>query len=481
MWIILLIPLLLVISIFIGSGWVLSCFSRLSLTAFCKFYSFQSSRFLTRILYALLFTLNSLFSWLMRSNWAIKKLENLTPGMKMSCPEGKCYGVLAVHRINFSLGLLHLILAGLLMGVRSKKQKRASIQDGFWILKIIAWAFIVMIAFFINDMFFIFWGNYFSFIGSIAFILFGLFLLIDFAYSWAEICYQKYEKTRHNLWKTCLIGSTLLMYFVTIILIVIMYIFFAKSGCSLNQLLIFINLILLLVITVISIHPSVQDYNPHSGLAQSATVCLYTTYLTISALSNEPFDSNNPHCNPLAYPSHTKTINIVLDAIFTFLAIAYNTSRAAVQSNFLYLNNDTSYYERLKEDDASDPLMDESLSKLGLKCKLLKTSVETGYLPVSSSDTLDDVFNAKFDQDLVEYNYSIFHFIFFLATCYITCLLTGWGTLKTHGSKYGNDESFLAIGHSYSVVWMKILTSWICHGLYIWTCIAPFFFSDQFY
>ncbi|CCJ30664.1 unnamed protein product [Pneumocystis jirovecii] len=68
-------------------------------------------------------------------------------------------------------------------------------------------------------------------------------------------------------------------------------------------------------------------------------VCLYTTYLTISALSNEPNDSTDSgsRCNPLAFPSGTKTINTVLDAIFTFLAIAYNTSRAAVQANFTLL------------------------------------------------------------------------------------------------------------------------------------------------
>jgi len=50
--------------------------------------------------------------------------------MHITCPEGECYGVLAVHRINWALGMLHLILAAFLIGVRSTRNSRASIQNG---------------------------------------------------------------------------------------------------------------------------------------------------------------------------------------------------------------------------------------------------------------------------------------------------------------------------------------------------------------
>jgi len=38
--------------------------------------------------------------------------------------------------------------------------------------------------------------------------------------------------------------------------------------------------------SVISIWPRVQEYQPNSGLLQSAVVSLYTMYLTWSAMSN---------------------------------------------------------------------------------------------------------------------------------------------------------------------------------------------------
>ena len=72
-----------------------------------------------------------MLSWIMLSDWAIKRLEMWSYDyIKMSCKEGTCYGVLAVHRINFALGVFHLFLAALLVGVKDTKDKRAAIQNG---------------------------------------------------------------------------------------------------------------------------------------------------------------------------------------------------------------------------------------------------------------------------------------------------------------------------------------------------------------
>ena len=43
-----------------------------------------------------------------------------------------------------------------------------------------------------------------------------------------------------------------------------------------------------------SIHPSVQEAQSSSGLLQAACISLYTSYLTWSAISNEP----DAMCNP---------------------------------------------------------------------------------------------------------------------------------------------------------------------------------------
>lgn len=194
----------------------------------------------------------------------------------------------------------------------------------------------MVISFFIPNGFFIFWGNYVSLIGATIFILLGLVLLVDFAHSWSETCLEKWEQSDSNLWQWILISSTAAMYAGTIALTGVLYAFFASSGCTLNRFFISFNLALCIIITILCVHPLVQEHNPRSGLAQSGMVAAYCTYLIVSAVSNHEHES----CNPLrrnngTVGSGTRTTTIVLGAIFTFLAIAYSTSRAATQSRAL--------------------------------------------------------------------------------------------------------------------------------------------------
>ena len=194
----------------------------------------------------------------------------------------------------------------------------------------------MVISFFIPNGFFMFWGNYVSLIGATIFILLGLVLLVDFAHSWSETCLNNWENSDSNLWQWILIGSTGGMYAATISLTGVLYGFFADSGCTLNKFFISVNLVLCIIITIVCVHPTVQEYNPRSGLAQSSMVAVYCTYLIMSAVGNY----ENEACNPLRRHGSstllgTKNTTLVLGAVFTFLAIAYSTSRAATQSRAL--------------------------------------------------------------------------------------------------------------------------------------------------
>jgi serine incorporator 1/3 len=184
--------------------------------------------------------------------------------------------------------------------------------------------------------FFMFWGNYISLVGATIFILLGLVLLVDFAHSWSEMCLDKWENSDSNLWQWILIGSTAGAYIATISLTGVLYGFFAASGCTLNRFFISFNLALAILATIICVHPKVQEYNPRSGLSQAGMVAAYCTYLVMSAVGNHAHES----CNPLrrgdgSTVQGTRTTTVVLGALFTFLAIAYSTTRAATQSRAL--------------------------------------------------------------------------------------------------------------------------------------------------
>ena len=190
----------------------------------------------TRIAYAFILLVNSILSWLMLTPWAMKKLERLTLDyMTITCAGQQCYGYVAIQRINFALGLFHLILSVLLLGVRSSKDGRAGLQNGYWGPKIIVWLGLVVLTFFIPENFFQVWGHYIAFIGAMLFVLLGLILLVDLAHTYAEYCLEKIETYDSRGWRFLLIGSTLGMYTASFAMTIIMYIFFAHSGCSMNQ------------------------------------------------------------------------------------------------------------------------------------------------------------------------------------------------------------------------------------------------------
>jgi len=187
-------------------------------------------------LQAFILLLNSIISWLSMTDWAVRKLQGvLLDYVTIDCAGKQCFGYAAVHRVNFALGLFHAILAVLLLGVNSSKDKRAPIQNGFWGPKIIAWLGLIVVSFLIPNRFFEVWGDYVALVGAMLFLLIGLILLVDLAHNWAEYCIEKIEDTDSGLWRGLLIGSTLGMYIGSIAMTIVMYIFFAKSSCSMNQ------------------------------------------------------------------------------------------------------------------------------------------------------------------------------------------------------------------------------------------------------
>ncbi|KFY28568.1 hypothetical protein V491_00403 [Pseudogymnoascus sp. VKM F-3775] len=472
------IPLLAVPSIGTVLGFAASCCGAATCSAICSMCGKCGNSVATRIAYALILMVNSIFAWIMLTPWAINKLQHLTLDyMTISCPEGACYGWVAVHRINFALGILHLLLALLLLGVRSSKDQRAGIQNGFWGPKIIAWLALIVLSFLIPDGFFMVWGNYIAFAGAMLFLLLGLILLVDLAHTWAEYCLSQIEENDSKAWRGILIGSTLGMYAISITMTVVQYVFFAGGGCSMNQAAITINLILLFIVSAISVHPGIQDYNPKAGLAQSAMVAIYCTYLTMSAVSMEPDDK---HCNPLVRGGQaTRTTTVVIGAIVTMLTVAYTTTRAATQGVAL---GGSSQSIRLP-DDEHGLITTQPDSRREMRAAALRQAVAEGSLPADAlldddSDDESDIGRTGKDDERssTQYNYSLFHVIFFLATAWVATLLTM--NFEEDSSEDGLD--FVPVGRTYWASWVKIVSAWVCYGIYTWTLVAPVVLPDRF-
>ncbi|KAM6515948.1 Membrane protein tms1 [Fusarium falciforme] len=466
-------PLLAVPSATTIMSFAASCCGAATCSMVCSACGKCGNSVATRIAYALLLLVNSILAWIMLTPWAIKKLQKLTlDWVTINCPTGACHGWFAVHRINFALGLFHLILAGLLFGVATSRNPRAAIQNGYWGPKIIAWLAFVVLSFLIPDSFFLVWGNYIAFACAMLFLLLGLILLVDLAHNWAEYCLAQIEDTDSRFWRFVLIGSTLSMYIGSLAMTIVQYVFFAKHNCSMNQAVITINLLLWLGISVISVNPTVQEYNPKAGLAQAAMVAVYCTYLTMSAVSMEP----NNECNPLITGQGTRTTSIIIGAVVTLLTIAYTTTRAATQS--LGLGNSNGI--RLPEDDEHDLVTQQPSARREMRAEALRRAVEEGSLPADALLSDDDDSEAgdspagDDERSRTQYNYSVFHIIFFLATAWVATLLT------MNFDESTKDGDFATVGRTYAASWVKIVSAWVCYGMYTWTLVAPIALPERF-
>lgn len=461
-----------------------SCCGAATCSAVCSACGKCNNSVATRIAYAAILLLNSLLSWVMLTEWAVKKLQNiLLDYVVVDCFGHECFGFAAVHRINFALGLFHFVLAVLLIGVNTSKDTRAALQNGFWGPKIVIWLGLIVLSFLIPNRFFEVWGNYVALVGAILFLLLGLVLLVDLAHSFAEFCIEKIEDTDSGLWRGILIGSTLSMYLGALAMTIVMYVFFANSGCSMNQAAITMNLIFLIGISVMSIHPTIQANNPRAGLAQAAIVSIYCSYLTLSAVAMEPDDKS---CNPLVRAAGTRKASIILGAVVTFITCAYTTTRAATYGLAMGAAN-KGYVSLDNEADSHDLVDTQPESRRAMRQEALRRAVESGALPASALDESDDDDDDDDDsrsgkhknddeKQRTQYNYSLYHIIFMLATAWVATLLT---------QNIGSDSTiekgdFVPVGRTYWASWVKIVCAWVCYGIFGWTLAAPIIMPDRF-
>ncbi|KAK9727871.1 Membrane protein tms1 [Basidiobolus ranarum] len=456
---------------------ICSCCTSTACSCASKIFKIQGS-IATRLSYAGIFLVSSLLSWLMLTDWAMKTLSDITYGyLTLHCPEGRCYGAFAVHRICFALALFHFILSALVWNVNDSREPRASIQNGWWGPKVFAWLLLTVIAFFIPNGFFAFWGNYIAIIGASFFILVQLALLVDFAHSWSESCIEKWENDSNDKWKYIVVGSSIGMFIIVLALIGVMYAYFGRNGCGLNQFFITFNLVLCVLITFLSVHPQIQEANSKSGLSQASMVAIYCSWLILSAVMNEPVVGDDYYCNPIRSRS-TRHTAVLFGAMFTIVAIVYSTSRAATQSSSLISSTD---YDPVNS-AAAVPLIDSQPGKSkGMKSEALMAAIESGALPASalndaehSEDDDDDEPGTATDDEKhgCQYNYTFFHIIFAIGAMYVSMLLTNWNS-------YSDTSEMIRIGASWPAVWVKVVSSWFCIGLYSWSLLGPILLPDR--
>jgi len=342
-----------------------------------------------------------------------------------------CLATMVVLRISFALTVFHLFMSLFMIGVKGDGF-RLSFENGWWPLKLILYAGLLVLAFVIPNSFYLVFGRIESVLAGF-FILIQLFLLVDWAYTLSNTLVGKMEDDQSNKWLILLFSISGFLYATALAMIITMYIFFTPGeGCGLNIFFITAALLCSIGFSILSISPKVQDANPRTGLLQSAMVTLYTIYLVFSAILSE--SPETMPCNSIGTGAGTQTWSLILGGLLTIVAVCYSTFRAS--SSYRNLVGETT------------PMVNP----------------ET--VPSDSQEHEDEI-------EETTYNHSFFHLAFALGACYIAMLLTNWQTL-TH-----NETQEIVVDQGEVSMWIKIVSSWITTLLYSWSLVAPVLFPNR--
>nr|CAD7434357.1 unnamed protein product [Timema monikensis] len=365
--------------------------------------------------------------------------SHLTDSITIDCQSA--VGYLAVYRMCFALSCFFFLMALIMVGVKSSRDPRGGIQNGFWAIKYLLVIGGIIGAFFIPEGSFGPTWMYFGMIGGFLFILIQLILIVDFAHSWAERWVSNYEESESKGWYAALLLCSLLNYALAITGIVLLYVYFTlPNDCALNKFFISFNLILCAIVSVVSILPSVQEGQPRSGLLQSSVVTLYVVYLTWSSVSNQPDKECNPGFLGIVGKADVKGQNAVafdsesiIGLVIWMCCVLYSSLRSASSAHKITMSD----HVLVKDNGAENGSSSGDGGEAGRK-------------------VWDN------EDESVAYSWSFFHIMFGLATLYVMMTLTNW---------YSPNSSLETLNANSASVWVKIISSWMCVALYTWTLV----------
>ncbi|KAG5322757.1 SERIC protein, partial [Pseudoatta argentina] len=429
----------------------------------------------TRIMYALLLMLGAIAACITLAPGlqnALKKVPfcansscNYVPSeVSLDCESA--VGYLAVYRICFILSLYFFLMSVIMIRVKSSRDPRAPIQNGFWAIKYLLIIGGIIGAFFIPERSFGSTWMYFGMLGGFLFIIIQLILIVDFAHTWADAWVGTYEETELKKWYAALLGTAVFHYTVSITGIVLLYVYYTHpSGCALNKFFISFNLILCVITSIVSILPTVQEHQPRSGLLQSSIVTLYVVYLTWSGVSNSPDGACNPGFIPGISSHDVNTQNRVtfdkqsiIGLMIWFSCVLYSSLRTASKSSKITMSENV-----LVQDNGAV----RNAAEQSLIANEDYTTVE-GRNPDAEGGNVTKVWDNE--EEKVAYNWSFFHLMFALATLYVMMTLTNW---------YQPNSTLETLNANNASMWVKIISSWMCLALYVWSLVAPAIFPNR--
>ncbi|XP_035039226.1 serine incorporator 2 [Hippoglossus stenolepis] len=451
-------------------GSLASCASCLCGSASCLLSSCCPSTFnstISRLAFSFLLLLGTLVSVIMilpGMEEHLKKIPGFCvggtsiPGIENKVNCDIVVGYKSVYRMCFAMACFFFLFSIIMIRVRSSKDPRASIQNGFWFFKLLVLVGITVGAFFIPDGEFNTVWYYFGMVGSFIFIVIQLILLVDFAHSWNQSWLERAETGNSKCWFAALLSFTIIHYVLAFTAVVLFYVFYTTpDDCTEHKVFISLNFIFCIIVSIVSILPKVQELQPSSGLLQASLISLYTMYITWSAMTNNPNRQCNPSLLSLVQPgSPTPPPGPAMPTPAAPNVQWWDAQSIVGLVIFLFCT----LYASIRSSNNAQVN------------KLMQTEEDQGLTADFEASNGEDGVRRAVDNEEngVTYSYSFFHFSLFLASLYIMMTLTNW---------YKPESDYQAMQTSMPAVWVKIGSSWLGLAIFLWTLVAPLVLSDR--
>ncbi|XP_046543044.1 serine incorporator 5-like isoform X1 [Haliotis rubra] len=440
----------------------------------------------SRIMYTIFFILVFVVACLMLSPQLEEVFRERVPAFNDTCvmlnvgPNcSRLMGYKAVYRLCLGVVIFHFLLMLLTPFVPSSNHWRASVHNGYWIFKFLVLCGLCAGAFFIPSTYSLYW-MYIGMAGGFLFIILQLILLVDFTHSWnaAWVGRKSGTGSRNNCGYAGTLMIAVIFFIIGVLGVVMLFVYYAPNDCNTNKIFIGINTGLCVTISIITLLPCTEKFNPNAGMLQASVISLYVLYLTWSALTSEPPEEVNIL---ETFATKTQRLSQQKDAHAVKIGqVGQHFHREANMSSLYQCRPDPSFpeadlisayagllitfimavYSSVRTSNQSHKLGIRRGSAAGGKtwccCLMYKRdnpSIHGGQEVVQN------------EADGVIYSYSFFHFVFCLAGLYIMMQLTNW-----YRPEETNIDKF---GLNWSAVWVKMASSWVCVAIYTWTLFIP--------
>ena len=229
-----------------------------------------------------------------------------------------CVGNTGVFRPT-SIAFLFFFISMIFSIIQPPISNAASSSRSWWPEKYLIYFILICFSIFLpNEPFFNGRGCYFIFrAGSILFIVLQQIILIDIAYKWNEAWLDRANECDAIAWRSgikwlrAIVTMCIILYSLCISGIIMLYHYFAKSGCGENKLIITLSCLGIIAVT------GLQLYTCESSLLSSAVISTYITYLAYNIVSKNP----NGVCNPALGKSDT--FGIIVGLSLTMVSLAW--------------------------------------------------------------------------------------------------------------------------------------------------------------